>query len=526
MRSATIAPGTTAATAARRAGGTDPLAAAGRLSVFLLLLLLWVAAPLATARGEEDPAAPAVPTESQIREQDALMKFALTPWTGDLDGMVKRRMIRVLTVYNRIFYFTDRFQERGVTYELMKAFEEEVNKKLGLKSIDRVRVVLIPVSRDRLLAGLAEGIGDVAAENITITPEREQSVDFSVPFTDKVREVLVTGPASGAIASIEDLAGQEIVVRKSSSYYESLIALNERFRSEGKPEIVITLADELLEDDDIAEMVNAGLYPAMIMDLHKAKLWAQVFDKIAVHPEIALREGGRIAWAMRKDNSQLKAVLDDFVGTHKVGSELTNILIKRYLRSTKFVNDVSAASEREKFELTVAVFQQYASEYNFDWLLMIAQGYQESKLDQSVKSAVGAVGIMQVLPKTAAGHPIGIPDITDAEANIHAGIKYMRFMVDQYFSDPAISALDRHPFAFAAYNAGPNRIDRLRRKAADQGLDPNVWFDNVELLVSKEVGREPVDYVANIFKYYIAYKRIEEQRLVHDQAKERAAQQP
>lgn len=486
-------------------------------AVAFVFLVVWLslAAPL---RAEESDVA-AAPSEADILRQDALMTFAMTPWKGDLDGMVKRRMIRVLVVYNRIFYFTDRFRERGLTFELMKDFEATLNKELGLKGADRVHVAFMPVARDRLLTGLLDGIGDFAAENITVTPDREQTVDFSTPFTDKAKEVLVTGPATPAIASIDDLAGTEIVVRRSSSYYESLGALNARFESEGKPAVKITFADENLEDDDIAEMVNAGLYPAMIMDLHKAKLWAQVFDKIAVREDIAVREHGLIAWAMRKDSPQLKAVLDEFAVEHKVGTELTNILIKRYLRSTKFVNDVLSESERAKFAQMVEFFKAYAGTYHFDWLLMIAQGYQESKLDQEAHNPSGALGIMQVLPTTAAADPIGIPDITAAEPNIHAGIKYMRFMVDEYFDDPAISDLDKHLFAFAGYNAGPNRIARLRKKAAAQGLDPNVWFNNVELLVSREVGREPVDYVANIFKYYIAYKQIEAARLAHDEAK-------
>jgi membrane-bound lytic murein transglycosylase MltF len=157
--------------------------------------------------------------------------------------------------------------------------------------------------------------------------------------------------------------------------------------------------------------------------------------------------------------------------------------------------------------------------------MMIAQGYQESKLDQTTKSPVGAIGIMQVMPKTAARDPINIRNVTVADHNIEAGIKYMRFMVDEYFNDPAIDDVDRHLFAFAAYNCGPNRIDRLRKKAARQGLDPNKWFNNVEVLVSQEVGRETVDYVANVFKYYVAYKRIEDQRQATEAAERQLMEQ-
>jgi len=498
----------------------------GALAVLLIALTTLAAALAPAARasmGADETTVPAAIAEQKA--VDALVQAALKPWKGDFDGMVKRRMIRVLTTYNRILYFTDKYRERGLTYELMKIFEGELNKKLGLKGVDRVHVIFLPVSRDRLIAGLEEGIGDIAAANLTITDDRLQHADFSTPFYDKTKELIITAPDSPPIALIDDLTGREIAVRQSSSYYESLVALNERFKAEGKPEIQITLADENLEDDAIAEMVNAGLYPAMIMDDHKAKLWAKVFPKLNVHFDVVVREGGRIAWALRKDSPKLMAVVNEFVVSHKVGTSLTNQLIKRYLHSTKFVTDANAEAERKKFEQMVGLFRRYSDEYRFDWLMMIAQGYQESKLDQSVKSPVGAIGIMQVMPTTAANSPINIPDITVPDRNIEAGIKYMRFMVDEYFNDPAISEVSRHLFAFAAYNCGPNRIDRLRKKAAEQGLDPNKWFNNVEVLVFQAVGQETVNYVGNIFKYYIAYKRIEDQRLAREQAKQQLMQQ-
>jgi membrane-bound lytic murein transglycosylase MltF len=520
-----------------RAHGSDPSvlsrgrmprqgAFGGAMAALLVGFMILTATLVPTARASQGVDETTAPAESaQQKSADALVQAALKPWKGDFDGMVKRRMIRVLTTYNRVYYFTDKYRERGFTYESMKLFEDELNKKLGLKGFNRVNVIFLPVSRDKLISGVEEGIGDIAAANLTITDERLKHVDFSTPFYDKTKEIVITGPDSPPIASVEDLAGREIAVRQSSSYYESLIALNQRFKEEGKPEIQITLADENLEDDAIAEMVNAGLYPAMIMDDHKAKLWAKVFPKLNVHFDVVVREGGRIAWAIRKDSPKLMAVIDEFVVDHKVGTSLTNQLIKRYLQSTKFVTNANAEAERKKFEEMVGLFRKYSDEYGFDWLMMIAQGYQESKLDQSARNPSGAVGIMQVLPTTAANSPVNIPDVTVPDRNIEAGIKYMRFMVDEYFNDPAISVVSRHLFAFAAYNCGPNRVDRLRKKAAEQGLDPNKWFNNVEVMVSQAVGPETVNYVSNIFKYYVAYKRIEDQRLAREQAKQQLMQQ-
>jgi len=493
-----------------------------RAACLLLLLPLLLAPPLAAQEGEAADEAP--PSEEEIARQELLQDAALRLWTGDLDGMIERRMIRVLVVPSRIFYFTDNFRQRGITYEALRIFEEKFNKERKLKKTDYVHVVFVPVSRDRLLPALVEGLGDIAAAGLTVTPDRQALVDFSLPFTDTMTEVLVTAPGFPAIATVEELSGQEVAVRRSSSYYESLVALNQRLEAAGKPEVAITLVDELLEDDAIAEMVNAWLYPATVMDLPTAELVAQVFDQITLHKEIALREGGQIAWAIRKDSPLLKEAADAFVKANEVGTSDINTLIRRYLQSDKFIRNVASEGEQAKFAAVVELFKQYSGQYGFDWLLMIAQGYQESTLDQSVRSPVGAIGIMQVLPETAAGNPINIDDISNEEANIHAGVKYMRFMVDEYFADPAIADVDRYLFAFAGYNAGPNRIDRLRKKAADKGLDPNRWFNNVELLVSKEVGRQPVDYVANIFKYYIAFKRLEELKAAQDAAEQKLAQ--
>ena len=143
--------------------------------------------------------------------------------------------------------------------------------------------------------------------------------------------------------------------------------------------------------------------------------------------------------------------------------------------------------------------------------LVAAQGYQESGLDQSARSGAGAIGIMQLLRSTAEDPNVGIPDIELAESNVHAGVKYLDFLRNRYFDEPEIDAFNRALFSFAAYNAGPARVRGLRRKAAEAGLDPNRWFFNVEHVAGKVIGRETVNYVANINKYYIALDSIRAQ---------------
>ncbi|MGA8005905.1 MAG: lytic transglycosylase F [Burkholderiales bacterium] len=439
-------------------------------------------------------------------------------WTGDLDGMIERRMIRALVVYSKTFYFIDRGAPHGTSYDTLSAFEAFLNAKLKRRHL-RVHVVFIPVSRDQLLPALLEGRGDIAAANLTITPARRMLVDFSDPFWTGISELLVTGPSSPPIRGIEDLSGRKILVRGSSSYFEHLAALNVRLEEEGKPRVQVELAPEHLEDEDLLEMVNAGLIPYVIVDSHKAKFWAKIFKHIRVHEDIAVNRGGEIAWAFRHRSPELKAAVDQFVKRARKGTLFGNTTFTKYLESTKWVRNSTSSEDMARFERTVALFKKYAKRYDFDWLMLAAQGYQESRLNQRRRSPSGAIGVMQVMPST--GKAMDVGDIRKLEPNIHAGVKYMRRMLDRYFDGAKLDPLNRNLFAFAAYNAGPTRIAALRRIAARRGLDPDVWFGNVERVAAEKIGRETVQYVSNIYKYYVAYRLARDEREMRERAREK-----
>ena len=441
-----------------------------------------------------------------------LQAEATKPWTGDFDGMVQRRVIRALVVYNKTHYFFDGLRPRGISYDALVEFENSLNEALKTRHL-KVHVFHIPVSRDRLLPMLAAGEGDLAVGNITITPERAKQVAFSIPVADSVSEVIVTHASGPALSSLADLAGREVWVRRASSYYESLIALNQRFRSEGRDTVVIRAADEQLETEDLLEMTAAGLIDITVADDHLAKFWGDIFDSLRVHPELTVRTGAELGWAFRKNSPLFEKQVNGFLRKHGKGQWLGNMLFKQYLRTNKWARNPNAGAERRRFATTAAMFKRYADKYEFDWLMIAAQAYQESKLDQKLVSRAGAVGVMQVLPSTAADPNVNIRNVRKVENNIHAGVKYMRYIHDNYFADAPMSEVDRHLFAFASYNAGPNRIAALRRRAEKQGLDPNVWFHNVEIVAAKAIGRETVQYVSNIYKYYVAYKLALEKEL-------------
>jgi membrane-bound lytic murein transglycosylase MltF len=442
------------------------------------------------------------------------------PFKGDLDGMVKRRVVRVLTVQNPVLYFVDKGREVGITYESVKAFEKRLNEKRGSR-LAPVYVIAIPVARDRLIPWLVEGKGDIAAAQLTITPERKKQVDFSVPVATGVTEVLVTGPGVPPAASVDELSGRELYVRPSSSYAEHLRMLNARFEREGKAPVKILPADENLETGDILEMVSAGLVPATVADSFTADLYTQVFPNLRKHSDVASRPQ-EIAWAFRKNSPKLAAEVNAFLKTHGQGTLAGNVLINKYLKTTKWVKNARSDEDRRRFESMIALFRKYGDKYDVDYLLMAAQGYQESQLDQSKRSHVGAIGVMQVMPATARDKAVNIPDITQLENNIHAGIKYNRWMEDNFYNEPGIDRRNKLLFAFASYNAGPGRVAGLRREAKAQGLDPNKWFNNVELVAAKRIGRETVTYVSNIYKYYLAYQLMLPADEAHPRARARA----
>jgi membrane-bound lytic murein transglycosylase MltF len=493
-------------------------------SLLLCPLLLFAATacntrpapPHAADRAKQEQPAPTPPPSSDLLpSQDAVataqtgkgsgltLPVAFAKHTGDLDDMVKRRTIRALVIIDPISFFYQNGLPKGVTYEALEEFQKYVNDKFKTGTL-KVKVVYTPLRPDQLEAALNEGIGDIIATPVVITPEREQKVAFTTPIAQHVTQLVITGPSLSNINSFDDLAGKDIYANPVTTYYDNLNKLNAERQRAGKASFIVKAADKIL-DDDLVEMVNAGLIPATVTTKMRASLWTQVFPSLTAHQDLTIATEGSVAWALRKNNPQLKALLDEFIQTHGTGTSFGNTLQRRYLQNTKWIKNSTNTEEMKKFNANIQFFKQYATEYNFDYLMLAAQGYQESLLDQSRRNPSGAVGIMQVIPKYAAAKPIGVTNVNVAEGNIHAGAAMMRNIADTYFKDPAIDQKNKTLMSFASYNAGPNRIARLRKKAVADGLDPNVWFGNVELEAAKDIGQETVTYVSNIYKYYVAY---------------------
>lgn len=474
------------------------------LAVVLLIGLLCVGSSPAFCM-----VAPERDARSDISEDgfDLLMADPHVQGGGDLDAIRQRGILRVLVTYRKGDFFIADGAIRGVEADLINGFVNWLSKKGGRKSLP-VRAQFIPVPFDRLLDALREGQGDVAAAGLTVTPERLTVVPFSAPYMDGVEEIVAVHTGARLPARLDDLGGRTVHVVKGSSHAEHLRRLNEDFARRGLPLITIASLAADLQPEDLFALLDAGAIELLITDRHRGALWAKGRAGIKLLPELRLNTGGKLAWALRPGTPALKEAVDTYFaqGKGKVLRQAQQSLVM-YYGDTSWHNGTINRRFIGRVKALYPHFAQHAESYGFDVLLLIAQGYRESQLNQNLRSPAGAVGVMQVLPPTA--RAMGFSGIErSAGTNIHAGIHYLNYIRDNYFADADVREPDRTLFALAGYNMGPNRLARIRERAARMGLDANKWFGNVEFAALRYVGREPVSYVANISSYYLAYQGV------------------
>jgi len=422
----------------------------------------------------------------------------------DFSSMVEKENIRILVPYSKSFYFIDQGQQKGLTYEQGNELSKYING-LYPDNNNVIKITFIPTKRDQLIPKLIAGKGDIIAANLTITDDRKKTVKFINPWIDDISEVLVQNKKTKPIENINDLSGKKVYVRHSSSYFESLKKINKQFKYNNIIPINVIETDEYLEDEDILEMVNAGIYDYTFIDSHVIKIWKSIFTELIFNENVFINDKGHIAWAIREQNTELEKILNTFIKSNKKGTLMGNILFNKYLKSGNYINNAKFNNEQKNFQEIIKYIKHYSNQYDFDWLIITALGYQESGLDHNTVSQDGAIGLMQILKSTASDKNVDIENIHELENNIHAGIKYLKFIHQRYFSSSDMDELNQWLFTFAAYNAGPAKVRSLRKKAIELGLNPNIWFSNVEVAASIIIGRETVQYVSNIYKYYIAY---------------------
>jgi membrane-bound lytic murein transglycosylase MltF len=455
------------------------------------------------------------PAQASGRDQGADLQdlqVRLTSHKGDIDEMDELRMVRALVSFNKTGFFFDNGRPRGMTYDALLDFEKFLNHKLhpnDRTGKEKIEVVLVPTTATNAASDLQNGNGDIVAVAVYITESRKKVVDF-IPVSSSQHDVVVAGPDAPPLANLGDLSGKEVYLNKESLAWEKLTDLNKKLSAAKKPEIKLLPADRALERDDFIEMANVGLVQYTVTPSHIAQLWKNVFTRLRIYEDFPVTEGMDSGWAVRKDSPKLRMLLEEFASTHREGTEYFATLANKYLKSARFIKNNQNSESVRRFKQMQGLFQKYANRYQFPWMLIAAQAYQESELNQDAKSSVGAIGVMQVMPATAESPPVNIRNVTKLEPNIHAGVKLLEYIRDDYFKDEPMDPLNKTLVTLAAYNAGPARLKQCRQMTADMGLNPNLWFQNVEYAVAKEVGAETVGYVSNIYKYYIGWKLMSE----------------
>lgn len=446
-------------------------------------------------------------------EAVGLGDFVTEHYRGDLENILQKNLLRVITSKNSFDYFIHNGKHGGYQYEMVKAFVDTLNQKYRKgKGIPDIKFVLLPVRSELMIPMLLEGKGDLIAARLTITDQRKKRVRFTVPYRT-VDEKIVVHADSKSIDSLDDLSGMEITVRESTSYFESLGLMNRQLEKEELAPINIHKADEFLETESLLALVASKRYFASVADSIVASTAVSLYAELKVVSSVPLRKEGKLAWAVAPNNVSLQKTLNEFLPRYQQGTLLGNMAVKKYFQNSRQIKVMTGLldddSERRSLSVYDALFQKYANQYGFDWRLMAALSYQESGFKQSAFNRSGATGLFQIKPQTAAESYINIPNIkgrSNAENNVHAGIKYLSWIKGRYF-DPieGMREPDRIRMALAAYNTGPRTLLRARAQSKAMGLNPNIWFHNVELVLLAMRKTEPVKYVSDINQHYLSY---------------------
>jgi membrane-bound lytic murein transglycosylase MltF len=444
-------------------------------------------------------------------ESEALGRHIGDRYPARLATVLEKRFLRVLTSRNAFDFFIFEGRRGGYQYEKVRAFTRFLNERhLKGRGELPIQFELVPVDDDQLIPMLLEGAGDLVAARLTITPERAERVRFSRPYKT-VDELVVTHDGTPPLESVEALSGRQVAVRESSSYAASLARLNQALGGKGAAPVDVVFVDEALETERILELVAARRFDYTVADSLVAELAIEIHPTLRIAPGVAIREDGQLAWATLPGAQALADDMNAFLGRYREGSLLGNMAARRYFEAEgKLARRLVEGEEREPgisdFD---ALFREQAAEFGLDWRLVAAMAYQESRFDPTAHNRWGAVGLMQIKPKTAREpyidiHPV--KGVANASNNVRAGLKYLFWIKRRYFDDePGMRERDRLRMALAAYNAGPRSVLRARSRAKRQGLDPDRWFRNVELAMLAMRKPEPVKYVSEINQRYLSY---------------------
>lgn len=439
---------------------------------------------------------------NRFLRQEGAIRRRENVYRDDWPGIQRRKTLRVLTRNNEASYFMWRGELLGFEYDLVREFARQ--NGLHLK-------VVVASSVPELISLLMEGRGDLIASILTPTEDRvRKGLAFSRPY-GYAAETVVTRANDRKLNKLADLAGRTVVVRQSSTYWQTLKKLNN-----GGLKIKLKAAPETMETEDIIRMVADGDYDLTVADSHILGI-EQVWNR-NIKAAFPLGDPRPYGWAVRAKDAKLLAAINAF-WKKEYRSTFYNLTYRKYFKNKKkarmFMEDKMDIKRRDRISPYDNIVKHYAGEYDFDWRLIVSQMYQESRFNPKVKSATGAQGLLQVMPRTA--KEMGFQNLADPKTGIHAGVKYLDKSRNRFETDT--DEQERIWFALAAYNAGAGHVNDACRLAAQKGWDSRCWFDHVERamgLLSKPQyarrarhgyvrGEEPVTYVRRIHDRYWAY---------------------
>jgi len=470
-------------------------------------------APIVLFAAHLDPAAAARPPHppgadgslpAALDDGSSLLSRTLEPFTGDLAEIWRRGQLRVLVPYSHTEFYVSKGRPGGYDYEMALRFQHYLNEHRP-KDAAPLSIVFAPTPIELVLSDLVAGKGDVAAGLINVTPERKRAVAFAHPHIQRFDEVVVRHKDSAPLESAEQLSGLTVHVLAGSSHAEHLREINGRLAAAGREEVEVLELSAPASREDLLHMVNAGIFSYAVVDGFVAQEWSQVLSDIRVDAAAKVAVGDEMAWAVRPANRELLAALNGYVSQHSHEARVAGaVLFKKYYQDRKRILNAVGPEHLKRLRDLSGFFREAGDKYGFDWLLLCAQALQESQFDTRARNRSGAIGLMQVLPLTA--QQMGYPDVESPRLNVLAGAAYLSHLRKVYFADANLDPAEKIYFSLAAYNAGPHVVRELRTRARHLGLDPARWFGHVEIVAQHVIGDETVDYVANISRYYLAYR--------------------
>lgn len=386
------------------------------------------------------------------------------PEPSALEKILTRGVLKVSTFYNTTDYYVYRGITRGFHYDLAKDFAGFLGVKL--------RIVEINNDIDTAIARLQQGKYDLLAVSLTQMPERKDKLRFTHPFF-QTDEVLVQNKSSKPIQNMTELDGKEVFIPKSAVSYKKVL---QQIQDSLNIRIYITESNDF-SHEDLLHQVETGEINYTVIDENLAQASSASMKNLDY--SLKLKNDISVSWATKPEAALLTNEINDWLKKIRKSGKL-NYLYKRYFSSHQSVpHNTTKYSLLKQGEISVFddLLKKESKKLNWDWYLLAALVFNESKFDPQAESEVGAYGLMQIIPETADQYKV--TDYFQPDSNVYVGVQYLSYL-EKYFSAMPIDSTERIKFVLASYNAGAGHILDAMRLAEKYGKDPHKWEDNVD----------------------------------------------